>query len=165
MNLSDVVEISYGFPIERIRGGEVIVSVNCKFKNGIVTSGFALSLKDTEDSILQAQDKAIANALVLANKIGEPSKTEQILVEAIKQVYLPQVRTAFEEKKDNGLIEDSKFGALFEQTDDIKQRDLNNLCDALGIARIDAIGNGWTLIETITLISALSKVARVLEAK
>ena len=66
-------------------------------------------------------------------------------------------------KLDAKSITDSQYSQLFEPVDGAKINDLNNLCDALGITRIEAKEKGWNMLETVAVIAALNRHVKTLE--
>jgi hypothetical protein len=163
MNQNNIVSIVYASPIERIRAGKVVLSVTCQFDNGKTTCGFALADDDTLEKLTQAQEEAIQRAIDLANSISQP--TENLLVQVVKDLAVPVMENQQKVRLSESKITEAQFNLLYNPVDQNKQKELFNLCDALGITRIDAVALGWNMLDTVATIAALAKLAKRLEAK
>lgn len=163
----NILEIKFASPISRLPGGEVTIQLEVVFENKAICCGFANANSTTNEDINTAIDNAVADAIERATKKGLISNNSsyKILSEVIASTLSPQAEKGYKSKKDEGAISEEEFNQLFGPADHHKQKDLDNLCDGLGITRINTEENGWNMLQAISVISALSKYAKKLEAK
>jgi len=163
----NIIEIKSASPINRLPGGEVTVQLEVVFENDAVCCGFANAASATNEDISTAIDEAITDAISRATKQGlfSTDSSDTVLADVIATTLAPQAEKGYKTRKEDGAITEEEFKQLYEPADHHKQKDLDNLCDGLGITRIDAKERGWNMLEAISVISALGKYAKRLESK
>jgi hypothetical protein len=148
--------------IDKIRGGTAIpLVVECTFEvqgETVVVSGIATC--SSEDKLNDAYKEAIENAKATVR--DAISKSSGNLDNLIRQLVSPSVSA--ETKKLAKDISKDEFKKLYEPADFNKQKEVNNLCEALGIQPIIVEGE-WTMIEALTLISQLNRMTEPLLEK
>ena len=156
-----ITSITFAFPVERIRGGNIAVAINVTFEDGTTFAGG--SFIENEANLPDGIQKAIDQAKALKEQVGQPSKAVTALVEALRQNAVAVKTPVWNKMKAEGKLTEDQYSKLAEPTDDIKRNELNNLCDTLGMTRIDT--TTWPMLDTIAVIQALAKFAKKLEAK
>ena len=155
------MKVKISQPIERIRGGEIIVCVEVE-ENGNSYSAFATTAENSESSIQNAFDKAYSKCKTELEKI---SSTNVVLANTLIDLCSPKVVEQYTQLVDDKKLSPDILKQLDSPCDEHKQKELNNLCEALGIDLIDAQTRGYTMLQVIALNSALNRMASKLESK
>lgn len=153
-------------PIERIRGGMIALTLECVFESeGAEVTTFGFALVDKEGELEKAAEEALTHATDRAQKLLEQyaSNTNGLLFDALAATADEVVIPAMERKKAAGGLTQEQFEKLEAPTDDTKQRELDQLCETLGIPKVDTAAKEWPMKATIAVIAALKKMARRLE--
>lgn len=143
-------------PIERIRGGDIIVTVECSQGDKTV-SNFSIATDDKESSIQEAMERAI-------EKCKTDLKVEDNLPEAIIAIYEDAILKSHKPDPD-GALDAETMKILYGPCDEHKQKELSGLCETLGISKINAITREYNMIQTLAVIAGLKKWAKSMESK
>jgi len=142
-------------PIERMRGGGIVVTVECSEGTETV-SNFAIATSDSEADIQKAMDTAVEKCksqLEVANKNHYPDIVISLTQDAVMKGY-----------KEGNLLDEETLKLLQSPCDEHKQKELNILCETLGIEKINTSAKGYTMLQTTALIAGLKKWAKSLES-
>jgi len=157
-----IKSIKLAFPIERMRGGPVVVGVHVEFQDGSLYAGVSTTNEDTNDAIQEAMNSAVAKA---ENEHNLRAESTNILIQTVKETALPYVEMEFKRRIESKEIGTDQLELLYGAPDSNKQKELDELCNTLGIDKIDIKTLGWNMLETISCISALTKMVKKLEVK
>lgn len=162
--MDSITSVILAHPIERMRSGSVVVSVNVTFSDGRTFSGFATT-PDSEDeaALVAAFDAAVARAVERAGASIQP-KSLGTVQDAIMEAALPAVQESFTQRLNNQAMSQEQFDRLMDPPEKHMVDELDGLCDALGIDRIPAAAKGWNTLETISASAALRRLVKKLEA-
>lgn len=161
-------------PIERVRGGNIVVSMHCGFRvtNGetedlLYVTGIASTSKDDLASIRAAHKEAIEDAKqnlalvgVVAGMSSRRSEVDTAIVHALANM---DAEKAIKAKTDAGqtTVADKLAGPAT----DVLQKEIDQLLDTLGVQSIPILGQAdgkeWTLGEAIALRMALNDKVKV----
>jgi len=163
-----LVECELAQPIERIRGGAVIVAVKATFEvAGSERVSFVGFHSSDELDVFNSFDLAVNNAISNFNKycglsLGTPSSTIKLFIKN-RTNELREVAINKGQAKKIPLEEIES--ALNGPADEERQNSINIVCDTLGIARIDVLNDSWSLLESQALLAVLEDLAKPLELK
>jgi hypothetical protein len=162
---SDITSVTLPHPIERVRGGDIVVTVNVTFNNSTTSPGFAVASSTSTEHLQEAYTKAVSSAVNLYNAIkGLKSPLEEIFVAQVSDF----AKTKAQADVEAGSLSQDVFTKLTtEKPDFTKQDELNTLCDSLGMPRIDLTteDSPWSMLDALAVIAALKRRVKPLEYK
>jgi hypothetical protein len=164
---SEVINCVLSSPIERIRGGNILITVTTTIKNtdnGKVSqvSGFTFIKEETQalDGFNAAFDNSVANYNKLINTELKP------ISDILKTVLAPEAEVLKKETLANNPKNSQEIEkALKALPTEAKQKALDIICETHGIASINILDGSWTLLQAQALLAALEQKAKPLEAK
>lgn len=150
-------------PIERIRGGAIVVSLTCTFQvegQTFLVSGVATSQKDDESAILEARQRAIQDAINQIPNMGIEvisNTTPKEVVGLLRQFAETEVSRVVEEKRASGNT--AQADKLDGPATPKVQQEISSLCESIGIASIPVLDENepFTLGMAIALKTELDK--------
>ena len=167
-----LISATPGSPIERVRGGDIVIAMVCQFSvSGDVfqVTGISVTKDSTQEAIRGAVKEAIEDAKDNLSLLGVVGTTgESTPVDNTTNVAILHAVVASEAEK----VVESKRKTTPEVADklagpatDVLQNEIDKLLDSLGVATIPLLGQDgskvWTLGEAISLRQALNDKVRM----
>lgn len=154
-----IVSAILASPVERVRGGNIVISMTCTFDDRSTFTGIA-SITD-EKHMNDGKEAAIQNAIETHNKFhSTTNKLHKFLREKIAMVDSELA------KKDKTPEQVEKLNQL---PPDERLRNLNEMCEALGIAPFQMKGEDgsapWTVGEVIAMTLYFESLLKKMESR
>lgn len=161
-----VKSVKLAAPVERIRGGDIIISVtvNVTVDNqeytlpGIYVHNGDLTNEQVPEATRKAIDSAIALLPTITN-VESPmtSKTSGVIKHLLSE-KVEAIREMKVKEKGSDIIP-----KLDKEVDESKQKIISELCEVMGIAPITI--QGWTAIEALALHEELKSMSKKFEVQ
>lgn len=157
-----ITSIRYPHPVNRLPGGNVCVSVEVGFDDGLSFSGIGLSPVDSEEGLSRAFEQAVANAVANRSRYASSqirtAETVRKIVSGYSSEKAEQISNQY--RGDPEELE-RRIRLLDQPATEAMQAKIDEMCEALGIDSIslgvDDPDSAWRVVEVLVLTDLLSK--------